>query len=140
MKMGSVEERLKEELKRLQNIFNAGHSLTVKHLPNKIRYNKLGKTLCGECQGNIILIYEPEEEASMNVLYHEYIEAIFIVPLVKKYYEVLHNQQKMLAYKDKMLAEKDEVIHQLLMQFKEDTVEALSNQIRKLASERTSSE
>ena len=133
MKMGSVEERLKEELKRLQNIFSAGHLLSVKYLPNEIRYNHSGKPLSGECQGNIILIYEPEEEASMKILYHEYIEAIFVVPLVKKYYKVLHNQQK-------MLAEKDEVIHQLLMESKEETVEALRNPIKKLVYEKPSSE
>ena len=43
----------------------------------------------------------------------------------------------MLAYKDKMLAEKDELIHKLLMQFKEETVEALCNPIKKLSSDKT---
>ncbi len=140
MTKSSIEIKLNEELKRLQHVFNAGHSLSVKHLPNKIRYNKSGKLLSGECQSNIILIFESRDEASIRVLYHEYVEAIFIVPLVRKYYEVLHNQQKMLAYKDKMLADKDEVIHQLLMKSKEETVEALCNPIRKLTSERTNSE
>ncbi|MCK5562082.1 MAG: hypothetical protein KAJ51_15895, partial [Thermoplasmata archaeon] len=63
MNKSSIEIKLKEELKRLQNIFNAGHLLCVKHLPNEIRYNHSGKPLSGECQANIILIYEPEEEA-----------------------------------------------------------------------------
>jgi hypothetical protein len=140
MEKDSTELKLKEELRRLQHIFNAGHSLSLKYLPDKLRINKSGKTLAGECQGNIILIYEPKEEASINVLYHEYIEAIFIVPLVRKYYEVLHNQQQMLVYKDKMLSEKDELIHKLLMQCKEDTVESLCNPIRKLSSDKTKSE
>jgi hypothetical protein len=109
----------------------------VKYLPDKIRYNKSGKPLAGECQANIIIIYESEVEASIRVLHHEYIEATFIVPFLRKYYEVLHNQQKMLAYKDKMLAEKDELIHKLLMQCKEETVEALCNPIRKLSSDKT---
>ncbi len=139
MKKGSIKIKLNEELKHLQYVFNAGHSLHVRHLPDKIRYNQSGKILAGECQGNIILIYESDEEACKRTLYHEYIEAIFIVPLVKKYYEVLHNQQKMLAYKDKMLVEKDEVIHQLLMHSKEATVEALCNPIRKMVSGKSGS-
>jgi len=117
-------EQLREELQRLKILFDKGHSLSVVHLPGEIRYSE-GVVLSGEVQGDIILIYESTEEKAISTLYHEFIEAVLIVPLVKQCYKVMHHQQK-------MLAEKDEIIHRLLMQSKESVVDGLSIPIRKM--------
>ncbi|MCK5562414.1 MAG: hypothetical protein KAJ51_17570, partial [Thermoplasmata archaeon] len=63
-----VDEKLKEELKVLQNKFNAGHELTVKHLPGEIRYSQNGNALSGEINGYLILIYEDKEARAISTL------------------------------------------------------------------------
>ena len=120
-----IKQRLKDELKKLQTLFSRGHSLTVTHLPGKIRYGENGGVLGGEVQGSVILIYEDREKLAITTLHHEYVEACFIVPLMRDCYRVLQHQRK-------VIAEKDELIHQMLMGKKEDTVNGLSNPICKL--------
>jgi len=126
MASAKIKQRLKDELKRLQAAFNKGHNLTVTFFPDTIRYSPNGKPLCGEVQGTVILIYESKEEAAVQTLFHEYVEAIYyVVPMLKHCYEVMEHQQKMLMVKD-------EIINKLLMQVKEDVVDSLAIPIGKL--------
>ena len=127
-----IKQRLKNELKKLQSMFNRGYDLTVTYLPDNIRYSKNGKLLHGEVQGSCILIYDAKPEAAVQTLYHEFIEAIFIVPMVKHCYEVMQHQRKMLMQKEQMLIEKDEIIHKMLMQLKENTVDGISMPLSKV--------
>ena len=120
-----IKKRLQAELKRLQSIFGRGHSLSVVHLPDRIAYGQNGGILRGEVQNNGILIYESKEEAAIQTLYHEFIEAVYIVPMVKHCYEVMQAQQKMLMVKD-------EIIHKLLMQVKENTVDGIAMPLAKM--------
>ena len=122
-----TEERLKSELKRLQSIFNRGLGFSLVYLPNQIRCGKDGKILSGEVQGPCILIYEEREDLAMSVLYHEFIEACYIVPLMKQCYGVM-------KYQEKVIAMQKELIHQLLMDHKEETVDGLSIPLGKLMS------
>ena len=123
-----IKKRLQAELKRLQSIFGRGHSFSVVYLPDKIRYGQNGGVLCGEVQNKCILIYESKEEAAVQTLFHEFIEAIYIVPMVKHCYEVMEAQQKMLMVKDA-------IINKLLMQVKENVVDSLAIPIGKLMKE-----
>ena len=127
-----IKKILQAELKRLQSIFGRGHSFSIVYLPDKIRYGQNGGVLCGEVQNKCILIYESKEAAAVQTLYHEFIEAIFIVPMVKHCYEVMQHQRKMLMQKEQMLIEKDEIIHQMLMQLKENTVDGISMPLSKV--------
>ena len=120
-----IKKRLQAELRRLQTIFGRGHSLSVVYLPDRITYGQNGGILRGEVQNNGILIYESKEEAAIQTLYHEFIEAVYIVPMVKHCYEVMQAQQKMLMVKD-------EIIHKLLMQVKENTVDGIAMPLAKM--------
>ena len=103
---------LERELKRLKDVFQRGHNLTVKHLPDKVRVNDRGRVLSGEVQGNLIIIYESELYKAISTLYHEVVEYCFIIPLVKDYTRVINHQEQ--------------VIRELLISRKENTVEALT--------------
>lgn len=111
-----VEERLKDELKILQDKFHTGHSLTVKHLPGQLRYSQYNKPLSGEIKGNLILIYEDDEARAIETLHHELIEFI-LFPLIKEYIEIINIQNKLLS--------------QLLYKRREDIVEQLTNAMKK---------
>ena len=132
---GEHQERLEAELTRLKSMFHRGHSLTVRHLPGKIRYSENGKVLAGEVQGTCILLYESKEEAVVQTLFHEYVEAIYVVPMLKHCYDIMKHQQEMLKQKEQMLMVKDEIIHKLLMQVKENVVDSLSIPICKMMNE-----
>lgn len=123
--MTEIKKRLQAELKKLQSMFNRGHGLSLVYLPGEIRHGENGGVLSGEVQNGIILIYEDREELAIATLHHEYIEACFIVPLMRDCYRVMQHQRK-------VIADKDELIHQLLMGKKEETVDALSIPISKL--------
>ena len=56
MKNSKVHEKLKQELKFLQNKFNKGYELTLKYLPNEVRYSENNKPLSGEIVHDIIII------------------------------------------------------------------------------------
>ena len=120
-----IKLRLKNELKKLQSMFNRGLGLSLVYLPGQIRHGENGGLLSGEVQNGIILIYESREDIAVETLAHEFVEACFIVPLVKDFYTVMQHMRK-------TLLEKDEVIHKLLMGKKEDTVNGLSIPITKL--------
>jgi len=120
-----IKLRLKNELKKLQSMFNRGHGLFVVHLPGKIRYGENGGILGGEVQGSVILIYEDREDLAVSTLCHEYIECCFIVPQMRDWYKVLHHLKN-------VIAQKDELIHQLLMSKKEEIVDGLALPIAKL--------
>lgn len=122
---GEHQERLEAELDRLKSMFHRGHSLTVRHLPGKIRYSENNKPLVGEVNGHFILIYEDIEERALDTLVHEFIEACFIVPLMKDCYEVMKHQQTVIAMQK-------ELIHKFLMKGKEATVDGLSIPIAKM--------
>ena len=68
----------------------------------------------------MILIYESREDIAIHTLDHEYIETLFIVPLMRDCYLVMQHLRK-------TIQEKDEIIHKLLMGKKEETVNGLSN-------------
>ena len=116
MNKSSIDKKLKEELKSLQNKFNKGHELTLKYLPNKIRYSENNKPLAGEVVNDIIIIYEAKEEKAIQTLYHEFIEYL-IIPLLKDSFYIISYQNK--------------IITQLLLNKKEDIVEQLSHSLRK---------
>ena len=118
MNKSNIEKKLKEELKFLQNKFNKGHELTLKHLPNEIRYNENNKPLAGEVVNDIIIIYEAKEEKAVQTLYHEYFEYL-IIPLLKDSFFIISYQNK--------------IITQLLLNKKEEIVEQLSNSLRERA-------
>ena len=59
-------------------------------------------------QGTVILLYDDREEHAVATLYHEYIEACFIVPLMRECYEVMKHQHTVIAMQK-------ELIHKLLM-------------------------
>ena len=118
-------ERLKAELKRLQSVFGRGLGFSLVYLPDQVRYGKDGKVLSGEVQGPCILIYEEREDLAMSVLYHEFIEACYIVPLMKKCYGVM-------KYQETVIAMQKEEIHKLLMDHKEETVDGLSIPIARM--------
>jgi hypothetical protein len=105
-----IEKRLEEELKILQNKFDAGHELVLKYLPNDIRYSQNGKLLSGEVNGNIILIYDNKEDLAISTLHHEFIEYL-LSPMIKDYLDIINTQNKLLT--------------QLLIKRKEDVVERL---------------
>ena len=106
-------------------MFNRGYDLTVVHLPGKIRYGENGGLLGGEVQGSVILIYEDRENLAVSTLCHEYIEAVFIVPLMRDCYDVMKHQQTVIAMQK-------ELIHKFLMGKKEAAVDGLSIPIAKL--------
>lgn len=110
-----VDEKLKEELKILQNKFNNGHQLTVKHLPGEIRYSQNNKPLSGEVNGHLILIYDDDEARAIETLYHEFIEFI-LSPLINDYLDIINIQNKLLT--------------QLLRKRKEDVVEQLTKSMK----------
>ena len=120
-----IKQRLKDELKKLQSMFNLGYDLTVVHLPGKIRYGENGGLLHGEVKGSVILIYEDREDQAIETLCHEYIEACIIYPLMRDCYSVMKHQQTVIAM------QKD-LIHKFLMSKKEAAVDALSVPISKL--------
>ena len=111
-----VEKKLKKELKFLQDRFQAGHSLTVKHLPGEIRYSLNNRPLSGEVCGRLILIFEEDEVKAIETLHHEFIEFI-LFPLIKEYIEIINIQNKLLS--------------QLLYKRKEDVVEQLTKSLKK---------
>jgi hypothetical protein len=118
MKKNRVDEKLQKELKSLQNKFNKGHELTIKYLPNEIRYSENNKPLAGEIVNDIILIYEAKEEKAVQTLYHEFFEYL-IIPLLKDSFYIISYQNK--------------VITQLLLNKKEEIVELLSHSLRERA-------
>ncbi len=118
MNKNRVDEKLKEELKSLQNKFNAGHELTIKYLPDEIRYSENNKPLAGEIVSDIILIYEAKEEKATAALHHEFLEYL-ITPLLKDSFYIISYQNK--------------IITQLLLRKKEDIVEQLCNSLRERA-------
>jgi hypothetical protein len=61
-------KRLKEELKSLQQKFNAGQELSLKYLPNEVRYSQFGNILSVEVDGNGILIYDDKLEKAITPL------------------------------------------------------------------------
>ena len=116
---GNLQTRLEAELDRLKSIYRRGHNYTVRALPGQIRHGDNGGLLSGEVQNGTILIYESREDIAIHTLHHEYIEALFIVPLMKDCYLVMQHLRK-------TILEKDEIIHKLLMGKKEETVNGLS--------------
>ena len=116
---GELQTRLEAELDRLKSIYRRGHNYTVRALPGQIRHGENGGLLSGEVQNGIILIYESKDDIAVHTLHHEYVEALFIVPLMKDCYTVMQQLRK-------TIQEKDEIIHKLLMGKKEDTVNELS--------------
>lgn len=118
MNKSSIEIKLKEELKFLQNKFHKGYELTLKYLPNEIRYNDNNKPLAGEIVNDIIIIYEAKEAKAIQALYHEFIEYL-IIPLLKDSFYIISYQNK--------------IITQLLLNKKEEIVEQLSNALRERA-------
>ena len=130
-----IKQRLKDELKKLQSNFNKGYDLTVTFLPDTIRYSQNGKPLAGEVRGTVILIYESKEEAAIQTLFHEFVEAVFVAPLLKHCYSIMHDQQEMLKQKENMLIVKNEIIHKLLMQLKENVVDSLAIPLSRLMKE-----
>jgi len=84
-------------------------------LPGQIRHCENGELLSREVQNGIILIYESREDIAIHTLHHEYIEALFIVPLMRDCYTDMQHLRK-------TIQEKDEIIHKLLMGKKEETV------------------
>ena len=118
MKNSKVHEKLKQELKFLQNKFNKGYELTLKYLPNEVRYSENNKPLSGEIVNDIIIIYEAKEEKAVQALYHEYFEYL-IIPLLKDSFYIISYQNK--------------IITQLLLNKKEEIVEQLSNSLRERA-------
>lgn len=115
MNESSIEKKLKEELKFLQNKFHKGYELTLKYLPWEIRYSQNDKPLSGEVNGNIILIYDDKEEIAISTLHHEYIEYL-LNPLIKDYLDIINHQNKLLT--------------QLLCKRKEDVVERLTKSLQ----------
>ncbi len=118
MKKDRVDEKLKKELKFLQNKFHKGHELTLKYIPNEIRYNENNKPLSGEIVNNIIIIYEAKAEKAIATLHHEFLEYL-IIPLLKDSFYIISYQNK--------------IITQLLLNKKEEIVEQLSNALRERA-------
>ena len=116
---GELQTRLEAELDRLKSMFQRGHHLKLVTLPGKLRYGVNGGLLSGEVQNGTIIIYEAEEGSALQTLYHEFIEAVFIYPLVRDCYDVLKYQQTVIAMQK-------EVIHKFLMGRKEDTVNGIS--------------
>ena len=88
-------------------------------LPGQIRHGENGGILSGEVKNGIILIYENREDIAIHTLHHEYIEALFIVPLMRDCYLVMQHLRK-------TIQEKDEIIHKLLVEKKEDIVNGLT--------------
>ena len=115
MTKNNNDKKLKDELKLLQNKFNAGHELTLKYLPNEIRYSQNGNPLSGEVNGNIILIYDDIEARAIATLHHEFIEYM-LSPLIKDYIDIINHQNKLLT--------------QLLCKRKEDVVERLTKSLQ----------
>jgi hypothetical protein len=112
MKKNNVYERLNEELKFLQNTFNKGYNLSLKFLPDQVRYNENNKPLAGEIVNDIIIVYEAGEEKAVQVLYHEFFEYL-IIPLLKDSFYIINYQNK--------------IITQLLLNKKEEIVDQLAN-------------
>ena len=125
-------ERLKTELKKLQSVFGRGYNFSAVHLPERKVYGEHQKLLRGEVQNSVIIIYDHNEEAAVQTLYHEFIEAIFIVPALRQCYRVMQHQKKMLMQKEQMLMEKDEIIHELLMELKENVVDGIAMPMSRL--------
>ncbi len=110
--------KLNKELNRLQNIFNTGYNLSVRYLPNEIRYSENGKPLAGEVVNDIIIIYEAKEDKAIDALHHEFLEYL-ITPLLKDSFYIISYQNK--------------IITKLLLNKKEDIVEQLCNSLRERA-------
>ena len=115
MNKSSIEKKLKQELKFLQNKFNKGYELTLKHLPGEIRYNENNKPLAGEIINDMIIIYDAKEEKAIATLHHEFLEYL-IIPLLKDSFYIISYQNK--------------IITQLLLNKKEEIVEQLSHSLR----------
>ena len=120
-----IKQRLKNELKKLQSMFNRGHGLSLVYLPGEIRHGENGGLLSGEVQNGIILIYESKEDIAVETLAHEFVEAAFIVPLMRDCYDVMKHQQTVIAMQK-------ELIHKFLMGKKESAVDGLSIPIAKM--------
>ena len=97
---GPLQSVLESELQRLKDMFHRGHDLTVRHLPGQIRTGENGGVLAGEVQNMMILIYEDIEDKAISTLYHEFVEACFIVPLTRNFYRVINHLQKVNKEKD----------------------------------------
>jgi predicted phosphatase len=99
------ETRLKEELKRLQGMLNAGRELEVVWSP------KIDSNLSGEVKGKVIYIYEPDEDKAIEALRHEFID-YFISQAIEPYKSVANKLIQLLneiAYK-----KKEEVVESLV--------------------------
>jgi len=115
---GELQKRLEAELEPFKSIYRRGYNYTVRALPDQIRHGENGGLLSGEVQNGIILIYESREDIAIHTLHYEYIEALFIVPLMRDCYTVMQHLRK-------TIQEKDEIIYKLLMGKKEETVNGL---------------
>lgn len=106
-----IEQRLKEELLHLQNRFGKGFGLSVRHLPNKVRYNENGRVLSGEINGDLVLIYEDKLDKALLTLNHEFIEYL-IIPLIRGYLDVINYQNKIIT---KLLCDRKETLVESLI-------------------------
>jgi hypothetical protein len=77
------ENNLTKELEFLKRRLNLGHELTLKWLPGE----KDG--ICGEVKGNVILIYEENEEKALETLKHEFLD--YLVSKSAEPYEKVAN-------------------------------------------------
>jgi hypothetical protein len=76
-----IQKKLEEELNRLKAILGLGYDLIVKWVPD-------GKSkLSGEVRGNLVYIYEEEEEEAVETLRHEFID-FCISQVVEPYKDV----------------------------------------------------
>jgi len=78
------QDRLIEELGRLQQKLGLGYELSVVWLPDN--HNKLS----GEVKGNQICIYEEDEEKAVDTLKHEFLD--YVISRTMEPYERIANK------------------------------------------------
>ena len=106
-----VKVALKNELGRLQQIFQTGAELKVLYHPDEIRRNRSGKSLSGEINGDFIIIYEKDQEKAISTLYYLYVEYL-IKPFVQDYVDIINDLNQRLT--SLLIRRKVEIVERLM--------------------------
>ncbi len=86
----TASKKLVNELERLKKLLNLSPKLRVKWMPGHARYSG-GRRLLGEVVGDVILIYDDQEDAALRTLVHEILEALIVESSESDYVTLVNN-------------------------------------------------
>lgn len=104
-----LQEALRRELERLQQLTCGGYEVKVEFLPNVVKYHD-GKKLAEEVVGNSILIYEENPQKAIELVRHGFAE--WLLNQHTKYYRQFIN--KLIELFEEQQYERKEKIIQIL--------------------------